>query len=200
MPRFVTVKVPPVNSSLASFPCLAFSVNSLIAVSISFRDFLSALCMTGTTKPYSVATANPTFTSSKIFIWFPSNVEFIIGCSSRAFATTSIRIVVYETWSFSCNPPALEMSTSIIIVLCGAVLKLAETRSADVFLKPVKAIISLIFGRVPRTSSMNLLTSSLTILPSGPLPLTSDKSISYSLAKRFADGEAKTLFSVSSTA
>ncbi len=81
------------------------------------------------------------------------------------------------------------MSTSIVIVLCGAVRALRETRSAAVFRMPAKGITSLTLGAtlVPST---NLLTSSSTILPSGPVLLTWYRSTPYSLANLLAAGEA----------
>lgn len=86
------------------------------------------------------------------------------------------------------------MSTSIIKVLWGAVLKLVAILSAEIFLNPVRGSISFVFGRSPFLSSMNFLTSSSDILPSGPLPLTNDKFMPCSFARRFAAGEAITLF------
>jgi len=66
MPRFEIVNVPPLTSSSERRRCFAFSVKSLRHTAISRRDFSSALRITGTIKPSSIATATPMFMSLSI--------------------------------------------------------------------------------------------------------------------------------------
>ncbi len=79
----------------------------------------------------------------------------------------------------------------MVIVLWGAVRALSDTRSAAVFFIPVKGITSNTRGTT-FTSSMRHFTSSSTILPSGPVPLTRVRSMPCSLANLLAAGEAMT--------
>ncbi len=86
----------------------------------------------------------------------------------------------------------------MVIVLCGALWALSETRSAAVFFIPIRGTTSRTRG-MAFTSSMRLLTSSSTILPSGPLPLALVRSMPCSLANLLAAGEAVTGSSILST-
>ena len=61
IPRFEIVKVPSSRSGILSFPSRARETRSARTAAISSTDFRSAARITGTTSPFGVATAMPTF-------------------------------------------------------------------------------------------------------------------------------------------
>ena len=56
-PPLLTVKVPPLMSSIVSVPAFARAPKSAMSCSIRAKPFLSASRMTGTTSPFGADTA-----------------------------------------------------------------------------------------------------------------------------------------------
>ena len=104
IPRFDTVKVPPVTSPAASLPARARPISSLASRATWVRVFRSASRTTGTTSPPSTATAIPTCTRRCASSLSPAQDTFSSGlaASSTAHALTTRSF----TLTLSPSPPA----------------------------------------------------------------------------------------------
>src|SRR5690554_7095930 len=91
IPPLVSVKVPPVISSIVNLPSLALTANLTTSFSIWSKLKLSAFRITGTTKPLGEDTAIDISQKSLNTISFPSNWALTAGHSCRAMQAALVK-------------------------------------------------------------------------------------------------------------
>ena len=102
IPRLVMVKVASAKSATVSRLAAARDASSFNATPVSSTESVSAMRMTGTTKPYGVSMATDILTCSGWIAASSSKRLFMRGCRPSAFAVSQIsRAVTLTRWPSS---------------------------------------------------------------------------------------------------
>ena len=206
-------KVAPLRSPSAGRPERARSITCLDSMEIWTRSFKSASCTTGTRRPmpWDGATASPML--MRRLRWnLPSTHELLTSgnfLSASAHARTRKSVIVTfsapGTESFSCWRRLTARSTraSTVTVNSGTVDFASAMRRAMVACMRVGSTVST-SGPEGRCTGADAAragavlpdaaacTSSLTMRPSGPVPLMVARLTPSSAASRLASGDART--------
>src|SRR5713101_5945032 len=219
MPRLEIENVAPLRSPSAGRPERARSITWRDSIEIWTRSFKSASCTTGTSSPMPVegATARPMLIRRLRWNLPSTHDELTSGNFLNASAQARTRKSVIVTFSapgtesLSCwriatarstRAPTVTVNSGIVafasvirraMVACMRVGSTASTSGPEG--RGVEGAGALVGAALPAAAAC---TSSFTMRPSGPLPVTLARLTPSSAASRLASGEART--STASTA
>ena len=200
-PMLERVKVAPVRSPGRSDRALPLTPRSAMVAANSMTPRFSASRTTGTSRPSSVSTAIPTSREGWSTNSSPSRVALKARNSSRTGTralTTKASIGMLRPWraasacraarrrvaSMSWKTVTWGISSHEAVMLAAMVRRSIERRT-----RSPAAGAGASSGAAPSTAAI---TSSLVILPPGPVPRTEDRSMPCSLASRRTTGNALT--------
>ena len=209
MPRLEIVNVPPSMSSRWSLPSRARPTTAARAAATSASDRCSAPWITGTISPRSVATAIATFaygkTSSSSSVNWTLTARWRMSAAAHTFTSTSVtvtrssgsssrrRSTSWFTASMSAEMTSWKTGISHASVSRRAIVRRTEvsgTRSTPSATRAGSAGGAAAGAAAGAAPGARRSTSSATIRPSGPVPLTDARSTPCSRASRRASGEA----------